>query len=149
MLKKLGEVGLVDEKQSEDDKREKFLALTAKGREMLKYVDEFAEKQVATALASLPGQSSPESVLKGIESYAEALRASRIGNTTGPDVNENAEMSSGKTEGEVEIVQGYRPGILGRCLEMHMEYYSRTVRISNHRVLLRPIHNLGQFRVLV
>lgn len=138
MLKKLGEQGLVEEKQSEGDKREKMLLLTDKGREMVGRIDEYAEKQVSSALANLPAQATAESVLGGIESYAIAFFTSRTG-TGSPNDEETMVAKEGMIERHVEIKQGYRPGILGRCLDMHMDYYSRTVCISNLEYMLHMI----------
>ncbi len=66
------------------------------------------------ALQKLPAGSSPEQILAGIRAYAVALKAQRL----------NEEV---KPVEAMVIISGYRPGLLGRCLEMHMNYYSRTV----------------------
>lgn len=66
------------------------------------------------ALKKLPANSSPEQILGGIRAYAAALRAQRL--------DEEPEPVEG-----VIIINGYRPGLLGRCLEMHLQYYSRAV----------------------
>lgn len=133
-------MNLVSESQSSDDKREKCLTLTEKGVQVVKDVDERASKQVGGALALLPKQAGPDVVLKGIESYAAGLKALRLGGTIqdGNSSNDN-NLKDNETPGEekakldeIDIKQGYTPGILARCLEMHMEYYSRTVRITNH-----------------
>lgn len=145
MLKKLIEMDLVAETQSEDDKREKCLMLTEKGGHVVRGVDELASKQVGGALAMLPKQAGPEVVLQGIETYAAGLRALRLGgkimdsntsNTNNNDRGENQIRGEEKIREEVEIKQGYCPGILARCLEMHMEYYSRTVCIHVHYLIL-------------
>jgi hypothetical protein len=129
MVKRLVELDLVREEVSGNDKREKFITLTEKGWEMVRGINEFADKQVGNALEKLEGGNGEgETVLRGIEKYANALKDSRLG--TVPNVEKRLEGLGG----DVEIRKGYRPGILGRCLEMHMEYYSSTVRSNPFRL---------------
>jgi GNAT superfamily N-acetyltransferase len=96
------------------DGRQMILFITAEGKEILSKIDKFANEQVVKAMKKLPANSPPEHVLNGIQVYAAALMAQRLDEEVRP------------VEGTV-ISSGYRPGLLGRCLEMHLQYYSRTV----------------------
>jgi hypothetical protein len=58
------------------------------------------------------GSLYPGRCIKGLSSYASALKASR----------ENGE---GKVRNSVNIVTGYHPGMIGRITEMHGSYYAR------------------------
>ena len=92
------------------DGRERPLALTRKGRATLAAIDGFARGQVAEALAKMP---PPEriAVADGLSLYADALAGRR-----------GAPAADGDP---VAIVAGYRPGLLGRCAEMHARFYAR------------------------
>ncbi len=92
---------------------EKILRLTAQGRDTLAGINRFADRQVLTALEQLPADASV-SIANGLQSYATALRAHRLGETPVAATS-------------IEIVSGYLPGFTARTLEMHMQYYSRTV----------------------
>jgi DNA-binding MarR family transcriptional regulator/GNAT superfamily N-acetyltransferase len=116
MVQKLVSRGLVVETKSGKDGREKHLKLTEKGMEVLVQINEFAEEQVESALECL---SSAATALEGIRTYASALRAQRLGH----EIALTLPKASGK---DIDVIRGYRSGIVGRCLEMHMAYYSRT-----------------------
>ncbi len=88
------------------------LALTPKGRETLAGVNAYAATQVQRALGVVPPDIAAM-IVGGLQSYAEALGSLR---------SEGEEETDGSG---VRIVSGYRPGILGRTLEMHLAYYSR------------------------
>lgn len=113
MLTKLVETSVITEKPNILDGRQKLLSLTEEGSEIAGRIDKFASDQVMGALRKLPADSSPEQVLDGIRAYASALKAQRIGQ----DVKGT----------ETIIISGYHPGLLGRCIGMHMQYYSRTL----------------------
>jgi len=114
VLAKLVEAGAVIETPNASDGRQKILSITEHGKDILDRIDKFANEQVMKALKNLPAGSAPEQILGGIRAYAAALRAQRLGEEVKP------------VEG-MAITSGYRPGLLGRCLEMHMQYYSRAV----------------------
>lgn len=111
MLRKLVESGEVAENENPDDARSKLLSLTARGRQMLDLIDRFGQGQVTGAFAHL-SQDRRRTVVSGLEAYAEALRTARAGPAAGPS--------------EIEVVEGYVPGIIGRVAEMHGRYYART-----------------------
>lgn len=113
MLNKLIKAGELETQASARDAREKILRLTAQGRETLAGINRFADRQVLTALEQLPADASV-SIANGLQSYATALRAHRLGETP-------------VAAAPIEIVSGYLPGFTARTLEMHMQYYSRTV----------------------
>lgn len=99
---------LVAETLGASDRRSRRLALTDAGRDTLAAIDRFADRQVNGALAHLPGETA-ETIHKGIAAYADALAARR---GDGPAA-------------EVEIVEGYRPGVLGEIATLHGAYYAR------------------------
>jgi DNA-binding MarR family transcriptional regulator/GNAT superfamily N-acetyltransferase len=113
MLNKLIKAGELVTLPSERDAREKILRLTNKGRQTLAGINRYAEHQVLNALDKLPADASA-GIAEGLQNYAAALRAHRLG---------EAPVSAPS----IEIVSGYLPGFTGRTLEMHMQYYSRTV----------------------
>lgn len=113
MLNKLIKAGELVTLPSERDAREKILQLTDKGRQTLAGINRYAEHQVLNALEQLPANAS-SGIAQGLQSYATALRACRLADTP-------------LSKSIIEIVSGYLPGFVGRTLEMHMQYYSRTV----------------------
>jgi DNA-binding MarR family transcriptional regulator/GNAT superfamily N-acetyltransferase len=113
MLNKLIKAGELMTLPSKRDAREKILRLTDKGQQTLAGINRYADHQVLNALQQLPADASA-GIAGGLQNYAAALRAHRLGETS---VSAPA----------IEIVSGYLPGFTGRTLEMHMQYYSRTV----------------------
>lgn len=114
MLNKLIKAGELVTQPSERDAREKILRLTEQGRQTLAGINRFAERQVLNALDTLPAAAAGAGIAAGLQTYAAALRAHRVGDGALPVP-------------EAEIASGYRPGFVARTLEMHMQYYSRTV----------------------
>lgn len=111
MLRKLVEAGEIAESASDQDGRAKPLTLTGQGRQTLAAIDAFAESQVSSAIERLTGETR-RSVRAGLAAYAEALETQRMG---------KAALSQ-----SVDIANGYRTGLIGRCAEMHARYYART-----------------------
>jgi DNA-binding MarR family transcriptional regulator/GNAT superfamily N-acetyltransferase len=109
MLRKLVEVGDVREAAGEEDTRTKRLSLTPAGQQRVASIHAFARAQVSSALGRLH-QGQHETVLEGMRLYANALLP-----------RDQKPQSS-----PVEIVTGYRPGIIARITEMHALYYART-----------------------
>lgn len=112
MVRSLVDRGDVREARAPGDARRKHLALTGQGHATLVSVTQFAEHQVVAALASLDDRSK-RTVLTGLRDYAAALKASR---TSSEIVRPGRQPT---------IKQGYRPGIIGRIVEMHASYYSK------------------------
>jgi DNA-binding MarR family transcriptional regulator/GNAT superfamily N-acetyltransferase len=109
MLRKLVEAGDVREAAGEEDTRTKRLSLTPAGQQRVASIHAFARAQVSSALGRLH-QGQHETVLEGMRLYANALLP-----------RDQKPQSS-----PVEIVTGYRPGIIARITEMHALYYART-----------------------
>ena len=112
MVRKLIESGELVETSSQKDAREKQLALTAKGKQTLATINQFAQIQVSSALENIP-ISIHGKVVDGLTIYADALAISR-------------KRGSPATFPHVSIQCGYHPGVLGRAVEMHARYYART-----------------------
>ncbi|PMD42590.1 hypothetical protein L207DRAFT_316525 [Hyaloscypha variabilis F] len=106
ILAKLVDTGAVIEISSTEDTRHKILSITDKGKRILSKIDSLVDERVMNALEKLPETSSREQVLHGIRSYAAALRAQRL------------EEEEDKPVEKLVISSGYRPGLLGRCLEI-------------------------------
>jgi DNA-binding MarR family transcriptional regulator/GNAT superfamily N-acetyltransferase len=105
LVKTLVEGGEIREVRSNDDRRKKYLHLTARGKQTLRAIDEFAEPQVANALSSLD-DASRLNLLRGLQQYAAALKSASAG------------AGIGAKRDRCEIIAGYEPGIVGRVVEM-------------------------------
>lgn len=109
MLRKLIDAQDVHEEAGEEDGRVKMLSLTASGRQRVAAIHAFARAQVEGAVGRLrPGEE--ETVVRGLGLYAEALAA-------------RAEEC--KLAPPIELVAGYRTGLIARILEMHAFFYAR------------------------
>lgn len=115
MLRKLVDGGDLAEVSSDTDGRSKRLTLTEQGRRTLAAIDAFAHEQVGGALACLPA-ASHAMVVEGLRLYADALHARRA--ATGNESTATALPA-------VRIERGYRPGLIGRAVEMHAQFYAR------------------------
>lgn len=111
MVRKLIEAGEIEEVPNEEDARSKKLQLTEQGRQTLRAVDAFATQRVGTAMAHLT-EAQQQTVSEGLGHYAGALHTQRLGLAPTPPA-------------PLEIARGYRPGIIGRMVEMHALYYAR------------------------
>lgn len=108
MLRKLVDSGDVKEEASANDSRVKMLSLTEAGRKRVAEIHAYARGQVFEALGRLqPGQD--HRVLEGLRLYTRALSAEPTGNPSVP----------------TQVIQGYRPGLIARVVEMHALYYAR------------------------
>ncbi|CDF92172.1 MULTISPECIES: bifunctional helix-turn-helix transcriptional regulator/GNAT family N-acetyltransferase [unclassified Pseudomonas] len=112
MVRKLIEAGELEEIPNEADARSKHLRLTAQGADTLRSIDRFATQQVEAAM-SLLTEEQRRTVREGIAHYAVALRAHRLGT----ELSSPAQL--------LDIARGYRPGIIGRIVQMHADYYAR------------------------
>lgn len=106
LLRKLVALGHVAEAAGETDGRLKILSLTAAGRARVAAIHAFARRQVTGALSRL-GEGEDRAVLEGLRLYSRALEG-------------RSEQAS-----PLEIVAGYRPGLIARITEMHARYYAR------------------------
>ena len=109
MLRKLVESGDVEEKTSDADGRAKILSLTPSGEKRVAAIHAFAHAQVADALGHLKS-GQVRTVLDGLRLYTRALSAQADARTTAPPI---------------EIISGYRPGLIARITQMHALYYAR------------------------
>lgn len=112
MVGKLVASGHLAYAASPADARAKILSLTDKGAAALRGIHAFAETQVITALAGLPPDRQ-QTVRDGLDLYARALAASRTSASPAGD--------------SVVIESGFRPGLIGRIVALHADYYHRTV----------------------
>ncbi|MVA25645.1 helix-turn-helix domain-containing GNAT family N-acetyltransferase [Agrobacterium vitis] len=107
MLRRLISSGDLLEEVDKDDSRIKRLRLSESGLKRTETIHAFARHQVSNALDRLRPNDNRR-VLDGLRLYVQAL-ANR-GDATAP---------------EIEIVQGYRPGLIARITQMHALYYAR------------------------
>ena len=107
MLRKLVSWGDVAETAGEVDGRVKMLSLTAAGRTRVAAIHAFARRQVTGALSRL-ADGEDQAVLQGLRLYSAAL-----------------EGRSDSGSFPIEIVAGYRPGLIARVTDMHARYYAR------------------------
>lgn len=114
MLRKLVESRNVKEEAGEDDGRVKILSLTASGKKQVAAIHVFARAQVTDALGRLkPDQG--RAVLEGLRLYTNAL-----------DTDAVVPQADARTATPpIEIVAGYRPGLIARVTQMHALYYAR------------------------
>ena len=109
MLQKLVDSGDIAEAVGEEDGRVKMLSLTTLGKRRVTAIHAFARTQVADALGRLkPGQEL--TVLEGLRLYTNAL---------GQQAAEQ-DVTSG-----IEVISGYRTGLIARITQMHALYYAR------------------------
>jgi DNA-binding MarR family transcriptional regulator len=111
MVRKLVEAGELKEAADGEDGRVKQLALTAKGRRTLAAIEAFGRRQVTAALDRMqPPQQ--QAVSRGLALYAQALQAHR-------------QQEPLPAASQMQILHGYRPGCIGRIVEMHARFYAR------------------------
>lgn len=109
MLRKLIQSGDVQETAGIEDGRVKMLSLTASGKKQVRTIHTFARAQVVDALERLkPDQR--RTVLEGLRLYTYALHPSTDSRALTP---------------QIEVVRGYRTGLIARVTEMHALYYAR------------------------
>ncbi|UXS34177.1 winged helix-turn-helix transcriptional regulator [Agrobacterium tumefaciens] len=108
MLRKLVLSGDVLEETDGEDSRIKRLYLTGRGQERVGAIHGFANRQVSSAMMRLT-PADGHTILEGLRLYADALG----------DRGEAATPA-------IEIVEGYRPGLIARITQMHALYYART-----------------------
>lgn len=111
LVRKLIEAGELQETSDGRDGRVKLLALTAQGRRTQEAIEAFGRQQVDNALQRmLPPQQ--QAVAHGLSLYAQALQSQR----------KDLSLSGASL---VRIESGYRPGSVGRIVEMHARFYAR------------------------
>lgn len=103
LLTSLIERGEISESPNPQDGRSKLLTLTHQGAETFQTINDYAETQVRDALTRLT-DGERRAVADGVETYARALGG-----------------HSGQLDCTIET--GYRPGLIGRMVEMHLSHY--------------------------
>lgn len=111
MLAKLIAAGELHEETDSTDARVKLLRLTEQGCKTVEHIHAFGQMQVKSAFEYL-NRSQQQAVAQGLCAYAEALKAHRL------NAAEPQQSSS------VTVTTGYRPGLVGRIVEMHAAFYS-------------------------
>lgn len=111
MLAKLIAAGELHEEADSSDSRVKLLRLTEQGCKTVEHIHIFGQMQVKSAFEYL-NRSQQQAVAQGLCAYAEALKAHRL------NAAEPQQSSS------VTVTTGYRPGLVGRMVEMHAAFYS-------------------------
>ena len=111
MVRKLVEAGELKEAADGEDGRVKQLALTAKGRRTLAAIEAFGRQQVTAALDRMQAPQQ-QAVAQGLALYARALQAHR-------------QEEPQPVPAQIQVLPGYRPGCLGRIVDMHARFYAR------------------------
>ena len=110
LIKSLIKKGDVGEAPSKPDGRVKNLFLTTQGKRTLRSINHYATSQVVAATSQLDTLSQQD-LANSLHRYADALRKSRDPDST-------------SSLPEITIDEGYRPGILGDIVQLHMACYS-------------------------
>ncbi|KAK1757518.1 hypothetical protein QBC47DRAFT_399858 [Echria macrotheca] len=103
--------------------------LTPAGALKLNEINAYAQNQVMKALATAQPDAAAN-ITTAFRLYATALEQARLAEavtTPGESRPATPELTTGPPAPSVTISRGYRPGLLGRTLEMHMNYYHKTV----------------------
>lgn len=114
MIAKLIKAGELRESTGGGDGRVKELSLTPQGARTVADIHAFGRNQATAALALL-APDERRTVAQGLAAYARALRAS------------GADGADAGPVQPIDIVCGYRPGVVGRVAEMHAAYYAARV----------------------
>jgi GNAT superfamily N-acetyltransferase len=103
------------------------LQLTPKGMDTLSYVNHFAREQIQRALDTADPESG-KAIANALLQYAVALERCR---TVQPPLASGHSPNPPKLKPRsFHVVTGYRPGILARIIQMHMDYYWPTFRFG-------------------
>ena len=110
--------------QNKEDATEpvEVYSLTPDGVKTLGEINTYAQDQVTHALAAAP-PGAGVNITAAFQAYATALERSRPSETLPAPDTAPAALAPPPVAPAVSIVPGYRPGILARTLEMHMDYY--------------------------
>ncbi|WP_306119260.1 MULTISPECIES: helix-turn-helix domain-containing GNAT family N-acetyltransferase [unclassified Roseitalea] len=98
--------GYLAEARDGTDTRLKRLTLTDRGRQAYAAINAFAGGQVRGAVDRLDGLGAPD-LARALDAYARALG------------------DQAQRQPVTDIVEGYVPGLIGRAVAMHADYYSR------------------------
>ncbi|KAL2158560.1 hypothetical protein VTH06DRAFT_4327 [Thermothelomyces fergusii] len=125
LLKELISNGIVQKVQDGEAGPEdhEFYTLSETGARTLAEINAYAQEQATRALVAAP-PGPYTSIPAAFQAYATALERSRSSQADGPPALTPPTAPERRLPPPtVSIVAGYRPGLLGRTLEMHMDYY--------------------------
>lgn len=111
MVRKLIDAGELQEVASDGDGRVKELSLTAQGVKTFRAIESYGRKQVSYALERLTTEEA-QVVNAGLRAYARALSGQGTSSYTHP-------------RSSIQIMKGYRPGIIGSIIAMLARVYAR------------------------
>ncbi|KAL2128936.1 hypothetical protein VTI74DRAFT_8460 [Chaetomium olivicolor] len=104
---------------------EESYCLTAAGVQTLSEINTYAQEQVTKALAAAP-PGAGSNITEAFRAYAAALEQTRLGQTNPTLAITPAATPEPPVWPSISIIPGYRPGILARTLEMHLDFYYQT-----------------------
>ncbi|AEO54174.1 hypothetical protein MYCTH_2296432 [Thermothelomyces thermophilus ATCC 42464] len=117
-----GIVQRVQEGEASTGHREIY-TLSAAGASTLAEINAYAQEQVTKALAAAP-PGAGTSITAAFQAYATALERSRSSRAdVAPALAPSTAPEQPPAPPAVSIVAGYRPGVLARTVEMHLDYY--------------------------
>ena len=110
------------------DPSQNVIHLTRKGMDTLSWVNQFARDQIQNALDTADPESG-KAIANALLQYAVALERCR---TVQPSalLPSTSVSKPPKPPRKFRIATGYRPGILARIIEMHMDYYWAAFRFG-------------------
>lgn len=115
LVQKLENDGLIEVGLDLSDKRSRFLSLTQDGQNLLGDVEEFARRQLRSALDMLSATDVAQ-IETGLILFAKSLsaRSERVTDAVP----------------EVEVQEGYRSGVIGSVAQLHSLFYSKYYRFG-------------------
>lgn len=108
LVQKLMDDGLISAQSDPADRRSRQLSLTEAGSALLAELEDFGRAQLRAALAPL-ARDDLARVETGLTLFAKALCGPQPAASLTPDV---------------EICQGYRPGLIAAIVQLHATYYA-------------------------
>lgn len=115
LVRKLEKEGLVESGSDPIDKRSRLLSLTQDGKKLLGEVEGFARRQLRSALDDLSANDVAQ-VETGLLLFAKSL-------------NGDSNRVTGAVP-DVEVLQGYRSGVIASVAHLHATFYSQHYRFG-------------------
>ncbi|MEP5760350.1 MAG: helix-turn-helix domain-containing GNAT family N-acetyltransferase [Litoreibacter sp.] len=110
LVQKLENDSLIVVEPDPSDRRSRVLSLTRDGQDLLGEVEEFARRQLHSALDVLSATDVAQ-IETGLTLLAKSLRVERERATDAMP--------------EIEVQEGYRPGVIASVAHMHSSFYSQ------------------------
>lgn len=110
LVRKLENEGLIESGPDPVDKRSRVLSLTQAGTTLLGKVERFARQQLRSALDELSANDVAQ-IETGLNLFAKSLSS------------DNTRVT--KAVPDVEMLQGYRPGVIASVAQLHATFYSQ------------------------